>query len=233
MTAVRLGPDHDLAKRLSTLEQKVQQLSTRDLLQNASIGAGGLSVNSGGAITINGGGSMSVNGGGNIDITGGSINVSNGSVAVTGAGEMTVDGLKLSAVSAATVQAYGSGFSVGTSATAVASTKITVPSGYSTALIFATGQAEFANSAGGANELQAYLSFSESAGSATTTNPATDIAISPGATSTLTVGGSCLVTGLSGSGQTVTVSGDVLATTSIGASSYNVFAISGLAVFLA
>ncbi|GAB3802456.1 hypothetical protein GCM10028798_19640 [Humibacter antri] len=44
MGITQLPPAHDLAKRLSTLEQQVQSLATRDVLKNASIGSDGLTV---------------------------------------------------------------------------------------------------------------------------------------------------------------------------------------------
>ncbi|MGE0399950.1 MAG: tail fiber domain-containing protein [Kofleriaceae bacterium] len=49
-----LGPEFALAKRLSTLEGIVRGLSTRDVLQNASIGAGGLTITDGGSLTVDG-----------------------------------------------------------------------------------------------------------------------------------------------------------------------------------
>jgi hypothetical protein len=58
-----LGPSYELAKRLSTLEDLVRNLSTRDVLQNASIGAGGITVTNGGSIVITGTGSIVVSGG--------------------------------------------------------------------------------------------------------------------------------------------------------------------------
>ncbi|UFU14643.1 hypothetical protein LQK89_02775 [Curtobacterium sp. C1] len=70
MASTNLGPDHNLAKRLSNLEDAVQRLQNADVLQNASIGAGGLTVN-GGSITITGGGSLNVTGGGQMNISGG------------------------------------------------------------------------------------------------------------------------------------------------------------------
>jgi len=57
MVGANLGPDYDLAKRISDLEILVRGLSTRDVLQNASIGAGGITVN-GGSIIVTGTGSI-------------------------------------------------------------------------------------------------------------------------------------------------------------------------------
>lgn len=61
MALPNLGPNYDLPKRLQLLEQQVQALSTRDVLQNAAIGIGGLTV-TGGSIDITGGGSLTVSG---------------------------------------------------------------------------------------------------------------------------------------------------------------------------
>lgn len=71
-----LGPDHDLAIRLSTMESNIAALQTRDVLQNASIGAGGLTVN-GGAIIITGAGSLAITGTGSF--------TTNGNISTTGA----------------------------------------------------------------------------------------------------------------------------------------------------
>lgn len=127
MTAVRLGPDHDLAKRLSTLEQKVQQLFTRDLLQNASIGAGGLVVQGGGSITVQDGGSIAVNGTGNV----------------------AVDGIKLTSVVPGSVGQTASGWAVGTETATPLTLDLTVPPGYSSALVMSVAQVNLYPSAAG------------------------------------------------------------------------------------
>jgi hypothetical protein len=72
MPGANLGPDYDLAKRLSQLEQRVGELSNRDVLANSSIGQGGLTVN-GGSITITMGGSLIVSGGGSISVPSGAL----------------------------------------------------------------------------------------------------------------------------------------------------------------
>jgi Chaperone of endosialidase len=51
---INLGPEYDLAKRISDLEKQVAGLGTRDVLQNASIGAGGLTITNGGTLTVDG-----------------------------------------------------------------------------------------------------------------------------------------------------------------------------------
>ena len=59
---IELGHGEDLGARLAELERRVQGLLTQDVLQNASIGAGGLTVNGAGGITVTGGGVINVNG---------------------------------------------------------------------------------------------------------------------------------------------------------------------------
>lgn len=54
MAVASLGPEYDLAKRISDLESIVRGLQTRDVLQNASIGAGGLTILNGGSLTVDG-----------------------------------------------------------------------------------------------------------------------------------------------------------------------------------
>lgn len=89
MGITQLPPQHDLAKRLSSLEQQVQSLATRDVLRNASIGADGLTVN-GGSIHITSGGSLIVDGGGTISVPSGALTtagtISAGALSVTGTG---------------------------------------------------------------------------------------------------------------------------------------------------
>ena len=53
---IELGHGEDLGARLAELERRVQGLLTQDVLQNASIGAGGITVNGAGGITVTGGG---------------------------------------------------------------------------------------------------------------------------------------------------------------------------------
>lgn len=54
MPKAELGPEYSLAKRISTLEGLVRGLSTRDVLQNASIGSGGLTITDGGFLVVDG-----------------------------------------------------------------------------------------------------------------------------------------------------------------------------------
>jgi hypothetical protein len=63
MVGINLGPGHDLAIRLKNLDKATRQLGTRDVLQNASIGAGGLLVEAGGSITIQAPGTLNLGGG--------------------------------------------------------------------------------------------------------------------------------------------------------------------------
>lgn len=106
MAGANLGPDFDLAKRITHLEDQISRLNNRDVLQNASIGAGGLTVNSGGSIQILGGGSLSVSGSATFN---GSLSVPEGSLNAGGA---------LSAgtsISAGTSLTAGTSISAGTS----------------------------------------------------------------------------------------------------------------------
>jgi hypothetical protein len=76
MVGINLGPKHDLATRLSKADRAVRQLGTRDILQNASIGAGGLTVENGGSIEIMDGGSLTLIGGGSVTVNGIDVTVS-------------------------------------------------------------------------------------------------------------------------------------------------------------
>lgn len=80
------GPGTDLAKRLRKLEDNVSNLSTRDVLQNASIDAGGITVD-GGEIHVINGGSIVVDGSGTITLPSGAF--SSGSVTTSA---LTVNG---------------------------------------------------------------------------------------------------------------------------------------------
>jgi hypothetical protein len=63
MVGINLPPGHDLGIRLSRLDTATRTLATRDVLQNASIGAGGLLVMGGGSITIQSPGTLNLGGG--------------------------------------------------------------------------------------------------------------------------------------------------------------------------
>ena len=87
MAGINLGPTHDLAIRIQKLEKQVRDLSTRDVLRNASIGAGGITVN-GGSIIVTGSGSIQLSTGtfnanvviGNTVTTNGNFNAANGTL---------------------------------------------------------------------------------------------------------------------------------------------------------
>lgn len=72
MAGINLGPDHDLAIRLSDIESRLLALETQDILQNASIGKGGITVN-GGTINVTSGGSIIVTGSGSIQLPTGTL----------------------------------------------------------------------------------------------------------------------------------------------------------------
>lgn len=94
MTRPELGPDHAFATRVQKMDDSTRQQATRNLLQNASIGAGGLQVSGTGGITISGGGSLFIGAGGSINLTSGTLSathvvgttdvVSNGDVDAAG-----------------------------------------------------------------------------------------------------------------------------------------------------
>lgn len=63
MSKPNLGPSHALAIQLSTSKTNTQNLMTRNVLQNATISQGGLTVNGGGSITIAAPGTLNLQGG--------------------------------------------------------------------------------------------------------------------------------------------------------------------------
>lgn len=105
MGRTELGPEFDLAKRMTTLERIVRGLTTRDVLQNASISSGGLQILDGGSLLVDGdavfNGSLTVpagslNTGGNLS-AGGSItagtSLNGASLAVSSATIGSISGL--------------------------------------------------------------------------------------------------------------------------------------------
>jgi hypothetical protein len=77
------------ANRIGEIEEALKRLNNRDILQNASIGAGGLLVYGGGSITVEGGGSITVLGGGSISLPSGTLSA--GGLSISGAG--TIGGI--------------------------------------------------------------------------------------------------------------------------------------------
>ena len=84
------GPDHDLGIRLTKLEDDVRALSTRDVLQNASIGVNGLTVTGTGGISVTGGGSITISGTGILNVSAGGLNSAG---AISAATTITAGGL--------------------------------------------------------------------------------------------------------------------------------------------
>lgn len=195
MATANLGPDYDLGQRLSSLEKQVASLQTRDWLQNASIGAGGLVVNGGGSINVE------------------------------GTGAVYVDGLKLSALSPGSVGGSASNFPVTTTSTVVYSATVTVPPGYTTALVMSVCQADIWNPTS-----QSIIAYSS-----------TGIAGPNGAESDATVGPSTAATLTPAAIQSVAVSGmasfpisvSVRASTALPASSSNVGTVNAIIMFVA
>lgn len=94
MVGANLGPDYDLARRLTKLEEDVHNLNTRDVLKNASIGSGGITV-TGGLLHVTGTGGILVDGGGSISVPSGSLSTAGSITAggvIVGASGMTNNG---------------------------------------------------------------------------------------------------------------------------------------------
>lgn len=108
MPAVQHGVDIDFAKMLTQLRRDVDALSTRDVLTNASIGAGGITVMDGGSIVVQGTGTIDLSSG---TLTAAVINV--GTLNVSGS--MGVGG---SVTSAGTIESTGGAVNAGTSMSA-------------------------------------------------------------------------------------------------------------------
>ena len=100
------GPDHHLAMRLSKLERDVLALSTRDVLQNASIGVNGLTVTGTGGINVTGGGNITISGTGVLNLTGGGLTTV---ASLTASGSITASG----PLSGSSLQANGGAISGG------------------------------------------------------------------------------------------------------------------------
>jgi hypothetical protein len=107
MGSVVLGPQTDLAVRLKQLEATVAALATRDVLQNASIGAGGITVN-GGTIRVTNGGSITVDGTGTISLPTGTLSAGNLSIGGNATVAGTVTTQALTVTTTATVGAVSS-----------------------------------------------------------------------------------------------------------------------------
>jgi hypothetical protein len=127
---IELGHTHDLATRIEALESKIEGLATQDLLQNASIGAGGLTVEGAGGVTVTGGGSLTITGTGTLNVASGGLN-SAGSISagttITAGGTIQstggdVDGLNVNAtagnVTATGLVSAGGSISAGTTLSA-------------------------------------------------------------------------------------------------------------------
>ena len=151
MSKPALGPTHDFAMQLRDLKDAVAALSTRDILQNASIGAGGLTVNGTGGITITGGGSLIVSGSGTLNVASGGLN-SAGSISagttVTAGGNLVGGGLSVSGnasilgtLSAGATTVNGN---LNTGATTVNGNLNTTGQAYSSGVVISPGSKAFA-----------------------------------------------------------------------------------------
>ena len=112
------GPDHDLAIRITKLEDDVRALSTRDILQNASIGVNGLTVNGTGGINVTGGGSITISGTGILNVASGGLSSAGSITAATtisAGGAITAGGLLTGVgLNAGTGAITGASLNVGT-----------------------------------------------------------------------------------------------------------------------
>jgi hypothetical protein len=141
MGGVNLDPRTDFARRITSLERLVTDLSSRDVLQNASIGANGLLVTAGGSITVQGGGSIVVNSGGSISLPSGTLSA--GGLSISGSGSISGT-LTVGAVSTGSLASSGnvsaSGQVVSTGVINSPGTKSnTVTVGYSAVYIDSSG----------------------------------------------------------------------------------------------
>lgn len=147
-----LGPEHDLAQRLKALEAAVAALSTQPILLNASTGSGtgspGLSTNAAGLHVWNSAGTElitlssadgsgtfngNVNIGGNLTTSGNTTIAGNLSVV----GGISNDNLTSPIVPQA-VHNHATNFALNTTNTLLISQSVSVPSGYSKALVTVT-----------------------------------------------------------------------------------------------
>ncbi|MFC4245046.1 hypothetical protein ACFOYW_16890 [Gryllotalpicola reticulitermitis] len=251
-----LGPDYALAHRITQLEKHVRAQANANPLINSQIGSGGLLVNGtggititdgggltihgGGAIAIDDGGSLELNGGGNIALQGGDVDLSSGnlnvtgdgSIAVTGTGEVTVDGLALSALKPAAIYASASGYALAAALTPVASATVTVPTGYTTALINCILSANYASPNTGTTEYgSSQIAYTTSqGGSGTSAN--FDVSIADGGVASNAVGYAIELTGLT-DGETITLTANVSGGVAGTANAYNVASLGGTMLFIA
>lgn len=116
---IELGPDYALAKMLSSMEARITGLENRDVLRNAAITAGGL--------TISG----------------------DGSLKIEGTGAAYVNGLKLSSVVPGSVGGSTGNWAIPSTSTPVCTLTVTVPDGYGTALVMCVCQINAFNLSGG------------------------------------------------------------------------------------
>lgn len=121
MVGINPHPGQDFAKRISSLESAVASLGTRDVLQNAAIGSGGITVD-GGQILITDGGSILVQGTGFISLSAGTLtaatlNGTTGNITTVNATTVNATGVVASGtVSAATFTGGSYGAVNGTAA---------------------------------------------------------------------------------------------------------------------
>lgn len=149
-------------------------------------------------------------------------------------GHLSVNGLPLHPTQPAVVMGWQQNFAVTTSTVTVCSTTITVPAGYTQAILFVNGQVEFYNQTAGLVTCQGGLGAIPSTGSTTGNAPQMSIPVAAGQVNQMTGTLANVVSDMSPTaGQTIAINGYVLSTVALAASTYNAFAISGVAIFLA
>lgn len=151
-----------------------------------------------------------------------------------GSGHLTVNGLQLHPITASIVQGWAQGYAVTVTSTQVVSYTVTVPTGYTTAIVNVSGEAEFFNNTTSQQYAQAVTTMTVSSGTVTAQDPAFDVEILAGGTNSITAVLAAVVTGINATaGETITISGRVFAGAALAASSFNAMALTGSVTFLA
>jgi hypothetical protein len=148
------GAEHrDLEQRFRDIERKVDALTASVLKQRQlQVSAGDFGVSGGGSVVVQDGGSVQVLGGGSVEVSGG--------------GAVTVDGTPLAAVTADVVQWDDNSLNVATSWTTYGAANLTVPTGYTRAMVscFVSAGETFNTGSGGIISVAAKINSVTGAG---------------------------------------------------------------------